>query len=173
MVRMVTEMRHYYWEIDKRHSNRHVYISDEADNRIGEVVLSNESGFDERNSYIFTYNDNDSYFLGLKKRRFKDMNVARYRMIFGGELFKLREKKIHNIMNFRVDGIINDIPYVFKENTTGVVEMIKDNTIIGRIADDEIVLNDNAERYETSALILMYFMFKLYKREDIPFKKYL
>ncbi|CAD2079563.1 hypothetical protein [Phocicoccus pinnipedialis] len=166
-------MRHYYWELDKRHNKRNVYITDEADNRIGEVKLSNEAGFDEKNSYTFTFKDNDTYFLGLKKRRFKDMNVARYRMIFRGEKFKLRERKIHNIMNFRVDGIINETLYVFKENATGVVEMIKNNTIIGRITDDEIVLNDNAERYEISVLIMMYFMFKLYKREDIPLKKYL
>lgn len=166
-------MEHYYWEVDKRHTTRHVYITDEKDNRIGELFLSEEPGYDEKNSYTFTFNDNDSYFLGLKKRRFKDMNVARYRAIFGGEIFKLREKKVHNLMNFRVDGMIKETPYVFRENTEGVLEMIKNKSVLGRVANDEIILDANTKRYECSILFMMYFMFKLYKREDIPFKKYL
>ncbi|OFL48703.1 MULTISPECIES: hypothetical protein [Nosocomiicoccus] len=166
-------MKHYYFEVERRHRESHVYITNEASQKIGEIILNPREKFDKEHSFLFRYRDGESYFLGLRQRRFKDMNVARYELFTDDEKFKFKERKIHNIMNFRVDGVIDDSNYSFTERVANTLEMVKEGVTIGRITEDEIVVNDHTLRVEESVLFLMYFMFKLYKREPVSFKKYL
>src|SRR5699024_6268624 len=109
----------------------------------------------------------------LRQRRFRAMNIAHYALYTGNEKDKLKERKVHNLMNFRVDGVIHNSNYSLTERMAHTLEMVKGGVSIGRITDDEIVVNDHTTEIEESLLIMMYFMFKLYKRESVSLKKYL
>ena len=166
-------MKHYYFEVERRHRESHVYICNEAGKKVGELLFNPRKNFDNENSFLFQYENGNSYFLGLRQRRFRDMNIAHYELYTDNEKFKFKERKIHNLMNFRVDGMIHNSNYSLTERMANTLEMVKDGVTIGRITEDEIVVNDHTLEIEESLFFMMYFMFKLYKREYVTLKKYL
>ena len=68
-------------------------------------------------------------------------------------------------MNFQVDGVINDQSYVFKDDKEVTLIMYKNNDLIATMNDRNIYVEEVSD-LETGLLVLMYFMYKLYKRED-------
>src|SRR5699024_1415313 len=132
---------------------------------VGDIFKATVSGCDDKNTYGFKHANGLEVILGLQLRRFKDFNVAKYTVECQGEHFTLKEKKLRNFMNFQVDGVINDQSYVFKDDKEVTLIMYKNNDLIATM-DDRNIYVEEVSYLETGLLVLMYFMYKLYKRED-------
>lgn len=158
-------MQQLYAKVIDEEQHQGVTIIDSNNNVVGDVFATTISGCDEKNSYGFQHVNGAEILLGLQRRKFKDLNVAKYTVEYMGKRFTFKERKLHNFMNFRADGIVLDTPYVFKDDREVTLTMHREDELIGTMNDHKIFVAETSD-IETSLLILMYFMFKLYKRED-------
>lgn len=165
-------MQQLYAKVIDEEQHQGVTIMDSENNVVGDIFATTISGCDEKNTYGFQHVNGTEVLLGIQKRRFKDLNIAKYTVEYSGEYFTFRERKLHNFMNFRVDGTILDTLYVFKDDKEVTLTMHREDDLIGTINDHKIHVDENSD-IETSLMILMYFMFKLYKREDYHLSKIL
>lgn len=158
-------MQQLYAKVIDKEEHQGVTIINSSNEVVGDVFATTISGCDEKNSYGFQHVNGTEILLGLQRRRFKDLNVAKYTVEYNGKRFTFKERKLKNFMNFRADGTVLDIPYVFKDDKEVTLTMHKEDDLIGTMNDHKIFVEDTTD-IETALLILMYFMFKLYKRED-------
>lgn len=158
-------MQQLYAKVIDKEEHQGVTIINSSNEVVGDVFATTISGCDEKNSYGFQHVNGAEILLGLQRRRFKDLNVAKYTVEYNGKRFTFKERKLKNFMNFRADGTVLDIPYVFKDDKEVTLTMHKEDDLIGTMNDHKIFVEDTTD-IETALLILMYFMFKLYKRED-------
>lgn len=165
-------MQQLYAKVIDQDEYQGVKIINSKNEVIGDIFAATVSGCDDKNTYGFKHANGSEVLLGLQQRRFKDFNVAKYTLEYMGEHITLKEKKLRNFMNFQVDGHINDHYYVFKDDKEVTLIMYKDNELIATMNDRKIFVEDINDM-EISLLVLMYFMYKLYKREDYHLAKLL
>lgn len=165
-------MQQLYAKVIDEEQHQGVTIMDSENNVVGDIFATTISGCDEKNTYGFQHVNGTEVLLGIQRRRFKDLNIAKYTVEYSGKHFTFRERKLLNFMNFRVDGTVLDTPYVFQDDKEITLTMQREDNLIGTINDHKIYVEDTTD-IETSLMILMYFMFKLYKREDYHISKIL
>ena len=158
-------MQQLYAKVIDQESHQGVTITDSSNNVVGDVFATTISDCDEKNTYGFHHVDGAEILLGLQRRRFKDFNVAKYTLEYMGKHYTFKERKLKNFMNFRADGSVLDTPYIFKDDKEVTLTLHREDNLIGSINDHKIFVEETSD-IETSMLILMYFMYKLYKRED-------
>lgn len=158
-------MQQLYAKVIDEEQHQGVTILDSNNNVVGDVFATTISGCDEKNTYGFQHVNGTEILLGLQRRRFKDLNVAKYTVEHMGKRFTFKERKLHNFMNFRADGSVLETPYVFKDDKEVTLTMHREDNLIGSMNDHKIFVDDISD-IEAGMLILMYFMYKLYKRED-------
>lgn len=158
-------MQQLYAKVIDREEHQGVTIIDINNNVVGDIFATTISGCDEKNTYGFQHVNGTEVLLGLQRRRFKDFNVAKYTVEYMGKRFTFKERKLQNFMNFRTDGTVLDMPYIFKDDKEATLTMHREDNLIGSMNDRKIFVADVSD-IEAGLLILMYFMFKLYKRED-------
>lgn len=165
-------MQQLYAKVIDDEQHQGVMILDSNNNILGNIFATTIIGCDEKNTYGFQHINGTEVLLGIQNRRFKDLNVAKYTVECSGEHYTLKERKFHNFMNFRVDGTVQDTAYIFQDDKEVTLTMYDEDNLIGTMNDYKIYVDEITD-IEISLMILMYFMFKLYKREDYHLAKIL
>ncbi|WP_213810661.1 hypothetical protein [Jeotgalicoccus sp. WY2] len=81
-------MQQLYAKVIDEEQHQGVTIIDSNNNVVGDVFATTISGCDEKNTYGFQHANGTEILLGLQRRRFKDLNVAKYTVEHMGKRFK-------------------------------------------------------------------------------------
>ncbi len=127
---------------------------------------------EEKHTYSFTPADGSKVIVGLKRRKFRDLNIANYIIAAGETTMFLKEKAGKNLLRFRVKGNIGSNHMYIKEDEEGNMDIFIDRSraaVITEHSPEKVIITVEDEIEENSVifavLVLMFFMFKLYKRE--------
>ncbi|MCK1976898.1 hypothetical protein LNK15_07515 [Jeotgalicoccus huakuii] len=165
-------MQQLYAKVIDQEQHQGVTILNEKNELIGDIFATTISGCDDKNTYGFKHKSGTEILLGLQNRRFKDLNVAKYTVEYQGVHYTLKERKLRNFMNFHVEGVVDNTTYIFKDDKEVTLTMYRDDDLLGTMNDHKIYTGETSD-VETCLIILMYFMYKLYKREDYHLAKLL
>ncbi|MCG1010882.1 hypothetical protein J4760_12700 [Salinicoccus sp. ID82-1] len=166
-------MKQYQFKLSVDSNRKVLAIEDDHDETVGYVEKAVLKNCEEQNTYSYTSTRGTSVVLGLKRRRFKDMNISKYIIVTDDVQHVFKEKPGRNLLQFKIVGEVDDHHMKVEENSDGDMEAHIDkryvatvkekgpngNTVI--MADTE--LDDLSMKF--GIIVLMYFMFKLYKRE--------
>lgn len=157
--------------IDKK---QNVVISDDAGEEYGTIMRSVLRNCDKRHTYQFVDPGGDKVVIGMKKRRFRDLNVASYIVQSDNYEFKLKERPGTNLLYFKVGGKFDNKHITLDEDWQGNLEVYFHGSHVLTVIEDPVTSETRINlsgKFNTKSFpfiigVLMFFMFKAYKRED-------
>lgn len=157
--------------IDK---NQQVVIADDAGEEYGTIERSVLRNCDKRNTYQFVDTDGEKVVIGMKKRRFRDLNVASYIVQSDNYEFKLKERPGTNLLYFKVEGKFDSKSITLDEDWSGNLEVYFHGSHVLTVIEDPVTLETRitlGKKFSVKSFpfiigVLMFFMFKAYKREN-------
>lgn len=166
-------MREFFYRIGFNDHEGIVTVEDADRKVIGEIERGVIRGCEEDTTYSFIPTDGETVTVGMKKRRFRDMNIARFIISTESGDYKIKERPGKSLIKFKVYGSLGDNLILIEENHNGdmnvyynkkhllsVVEVQK-----GRKVKVSAVDNADVHSVEFAVGLLMFFMYKVYKRE--------
>lgn len=167
-------MQQFKYKISIMDKKQNVVIADDADKIYGTITRSVLRNCDKRNTYQYVSESGEKVVIGMKKRRFRDLNVASYIVQSDDEEIKLKERAGTNLLYFKVDGKLGSKFISLDEDWSGNLEMYFHGSHVMTIIEDPVSFETNitlSEKFKPDSLtffigILMFFMFKSYKREN-------
>jgi|SRR5690625_728113 len=141
---------------------------------VGIIEKADISGCEKSSVVSFTAHNESEIKIGIKKRKIKNLLVATYIIETEEGTYLLKDKPGNSLLYFCVVGNIEGQDIRIEENWSNELEVKIDKIHIATIKANEftfkttILIDDNI--YESSLLfaviILMYFMYKIYKSES-------
>ncbi|MDY0404169.1 hypothetical protein P5G51_000985 [Virgibacillus sp. 179-BFC.A HS] len=149
-------------------------VANEEREHIGFIEKVDISGCEKGHGFTFTDNDGTTVAIGIQKRGIKNLLAATYLIKTTNETYTLKDKVGNSLLYFCVEGNIDGKNIRVEENWSKEVEVKVDHTHIATIRPADfsfhtiILVEDNL--CESSILfavvVLMYFMYKIYKNES-------
>jgi len=141
---------------------------------VGTIEKANISGCERRSVVSFTAHNGSQIKIGIKKRNIKNLLVATYIIETEEETYFLKDKLGNSLLYFCVVGNIDGQDIRIEENWNSEIEVKIDQIHTATIKANEFTLKTTIlveeNIYETSFLfaviVLMYFMYKIYKNES-------
>lgn len=166
-------MQQFKYKISIIDKKQHVVIADDAGEEYGRISRTVLRNCDRRNTYQFTDADGDTVVIGMKKRRFRDLNVASYIVQSENYEFKLKERPGTNLLYFKVDGKFDNKRITLDEDWNGNLEVYFHGSHVMTVIEDPVTGETQinlGEKFTEKSFpfiigVLMFFMFKAYKRE--------
>ncbi|AKG74511.1 hypothetical protein [Salinicoccus halodurans] len=153
--------------------HRSVKIINDMERVVGHIEKDVLRKCEERYTYAFTPLDGSKVIVGLKRRKFKDLNIANYIIAAGETTMFLKERAGKNLLHFRVKGHVGENHMYIKEDEEGNMNVFIDRgkaAVVNEHSAEKIsiIIEDKIEENSVvfAVVILMFFMFKLYKRES-------
>lgn len=153
--------------------HRLVQIVDDKGGSAGSIEKDVLRKCEEKHTYSFTSKEGSKVIVWLKRRKFRDLNIANYIIAAGETAMFLKEKAGKNLLRFRVKGHIGERHMYIKEDEEGDMDVFIDRrkaAVITEYSPEKITVAMDDEIEENGVIfavvILMFFMFKLYKRES-------
>ncbi len=167
-------MKQYQFKLSVDSNRKSVAIENDHDDPVGYVEKAALRNCEKRNTYSYTSTQGESLILGLKKRKFRDMNISKYIIVADDIELVFKERPGTSLLHFRVDGRIDDQFMSIEENWSGDMEVYFHGDHIATVKEDvasgdTLILADphlDDHSLKFGILVLMYFMFKVYKRES-------
>ena len=167
-------MEQFTYKIQIQNKKQNVVIIDDDDKVYGSIQRSVLRNCDKRSTFQFLSSSGDKVVLGMKKRRFRDLNVASYIVQSDNYEFKLKERPGSNLLYFKVDGKFDNKYITLAEDWKGNLEVYYHASHVVTIIEDPVSGETTialGEKFEVNSLsfiigVLMFFMYKTYKRED-------
>lgn len=167
-------MKQYRYSLSPGSRKHRVFIEDESGEEIAQIDRTVLRNCERRNTYSYTSAQGSIVKLGLKKRKFRDMNISKYILQTDQEETVFKERPGSNLLHFRVDGKIDGRFLSIEEDWAGDMEVYYHGRHVATVMEDvatrdTLILSDpqfDGESLQFSIVVLMYFMFKLYKRES-------
>ncbi|MFD2831321.1 hypothetical protein [Corticicoccus populi] len=166
-------MREFFYKIRFSDYEEIVTVEDSDKKVAGVIERGVIRGCEEETTYSFVSAEGDKVTVGMKKRKFRDMNIARFIISTDAGEFKIKERPGKSLIKFKVYGSLDDNLILIEENSNGdmnvyynkkhllsVVEVKK-----GRKTKISAVDNTDVNSVEFAVGLLMFFMYKVYKRE--------
>jgi len=127
----------------------------------------------ERGSvFSYTVHNGGTFVMGIKKRGFKNILTPTYLIQTNEKSYTLKDKAWNNLLYFCVTGRMNGYGISIEETWSGDLEVTLDQEQIAIIQTNNLRMNTiliKKDISETSiffaTIILMYFMYKIYKDE--------
>jgi len=153
--------------------HRLVQIVDDKGGSAGFIEKDVLRKCEEKHTYSFTSKEGSKVIVGLKQRKFRDLNIANYIIAASETTMSLKEKAGKNLLQFRVKGHIGERHIYIKEDEEGDMDVFIDrrkSAVITEYSPEKVIITMDDEMEEDGVIfavvILMFFMFKLYKRES-------
>jgi len=150
-----------------------VQVVDDKGGSAGFIEKDSLMKCEEKHTYSFTSKEGSKVIVGLKRRKFRDLNIANYIIAAGDTTIILKEKAGKNLLRFRVKGHIGENHMYIKEDEEGNMDVFINRhkaAVITEYSPEKIItaIDDEIEENDVvfAVVILMFFMFKLYKRES-------
>lgn len=167
-------MQQFKYKISIIDKDQHVVIADDAGEEYGTIARSVLRNCDKRNTYQFVDSDGEKVVIGMKKRRFRDMNVASYIVQSDNYEFKLKERPGTNLLYFKVEGKFDSKRITLDEDWSGNLEVYFHGSHVLTVIEDPVTAEARitlGKKFSVKSLpfiigVLMFFMFKSYKREN-------
>ncbi len=167
-------MQQLKYEISIMNKKQQVVIADDAGEEYGRIERSVLRNCDRRNTYQFVDPGGQKVVVGMKKRRFRDLNVASYIVQSENYEFKLKERPGTNLLYFKVEGKYDNKHITLDEDWKGNLEVYFHGSHVMTVIEDPVTGETQitlGEKFNTKSLafvigVLMFFMFKAYKREN-------
>jgi|SRR5690625_119129 len=141
---------------------------------VGTIEKADISGCEKKSAVSFTAYKGPVIKIGIKKRNIKNLLVASYIIETEEKTYFLKDKPGNSLLYFCVVGNIDDQDIRIEENWSSEIEVKIDQVHIATIKANEFTFKTTIltedKIYESSLLfaiiILMYFMYKIYKNES-------
>ena len=151
-----------------------IQVENKEKESVGIIEKADISGCEKSSVVSFTAHNESEIKIGIKKRRIKNLLVATYIIETEEKTYFLKDKPGNSLLYFCVVGNIDGQDIHIEENWNSEIEVKIDQIHIATIKANEFTLKTTilAEEniYETSFLfaviVLMYFMYKIYKNES-------
>ncbi|MFC3418567.1 hypothetical protein ACFOLA_03645 [Salinicoccus hispanicus] len=166
-------MKQYQFKLSVDSNRKVLAIEDKNNEAVGYVEKAVLKNCEEQNTYSYTSIRGTTVILGLKRRRFKDMNISKYIIVTDDAQHVFKEKPGRNLIQFKVVGQLDEHYMKVEENSDGDMEAHIDKKYVATVkekgADGNTAIMADSELDDLSMkfgiIVLMYFMYKLYKRE--------
>lgn len=166
-------MKEYNFQATIEEDRKSVQIINDADDTAGYIEKDVLRKCEEKHTYSFTPKDGRKVTVGLKRRKLRDLNIANYIIAADETTMFMKEKAGKNLLRFRVKGNIGSTYMYIKEDDGGNMDVFIDGSQAAAVNEHSpekvsITVNDEIEEDSIvfAVLVLMFFMFKLYKRES-------
>ena len=151
-----------------------IQVENKEKERIGTIEKATISGCEKGSAVSFTSHKGFGIRMGIKKRNIKNLLAAAYVIETEEKTYYLKDKPGNSLLYFCVVGNIDGQNIRIEENWGGEIEVKIDQIPIATIKSNELTLktivHTEDDINETSLLfaviILMYFMYKIYKNES-------
>lgn len=167
-------MKQYHFEdVLYMKKGRILHVKNEKRESIGHIKKEDISECEKGGSFSLTFNDETTVVMGIEKRSLKNFLVATYIIKMEGMTYALKDKAGNSLLYFCVLGEIDGKNIQIYENWSEEVEVKIDGTHIATIKPDNfsfktrILIDDNFDESCTffAVTVLIYFMYKIYKKE--------
>lgn len=167
-------MKHYKFKISIEDDFTSILLINEQGQKIGDIEKDVMRKCDDQFTYTYRPVGGSQVTMGMKKRKLADLNIAKYILVSNDGTTVFKERAGSNLLRFRVDGKIDNDFISIEENKEGGMESILNNvsviTVIDGYGNDKTVIEtvDDIDEHSTMFAVsaLMFFMYKLYKRES-------
>ncbi|WP_020008055.1 hypothetical protein [Salinicoccus albus] len=167
-------MKQYKFKVSLKDDLASILMINEQGEKVGDIQRDVMRKCDDQFTYTYTPVKADKVTMGMKTRKLRDLNIAKYILVTSEGTTIFKERAGSNLLRFRVDGKISDNFISIEENKDGGMELILDNVSIITVTDGPgnektvIEMVDDIDEYSIVFAVsaLMFFMYKLYKRES-------
>ncbi|MCD2137647.1 hypothetical protein [Salinicoccus halitifaciens] len=167
-------MQQFKYKISIVDKKQNVVIADDDGGEYGTITRSVLRNCDRRNTYQYMGTDGSTVVIGMKKRRFRDLNVASYIVQSDNYEFKLKERPGTNLLYFKVEGKFDNKRISLDEDWNGNLEVYFHGSHVMTVIEDPVTGEtqiNSGEKFNERSFpfiigVLMFFMFKAYKRES-------
>lgn len=166
-------MKEYQFQATMDENYRSVQIINDTDEAVGYIEKDVLRKCEEKHTYSFMPKEGHKVTVGLKRRKFRDLNIANYVIVAEKKTMFMKEKAGKNLLRFRVKGDIGSSYMYIKEDEEGNMDVFIDGSqaaAVNEHSQEKVLIAVSDEMEENSivfaVVILMFFMFKLYKRES-------
>lgn len=166
-------MKQYQFKLSVDSNSKVLAIEDDNNETVGHVEKAVLKNCEEQNTYSYTTTGGTAVTLGLKRRRFKDLNISKYIIVTEDAQHVFKEKPGRNLLQFKVVGQLDEHHMKVEENSDGDMEAYIDKKHVATVKEKgsggntaimtDSELDDLPGKF--GIIVLMYFMYKLYKRE--------
>lgn len=140
---------------------------------VGMIEKADLPGCEKRSAMSFTTYTGSKIQMGIKKRTVKNFLVATYLIESEEGSYVLKDKPGNSLLYFCVVGKMNDQDIRIEENWNNEIEVKIDKNHVATIKTNEftfkttIFMEDTVSELSVlfAVIILMYFMYKVYKNE--------
>lgn len=140
---------------------------------VGMIEKADLSGCEKRSAMSFTTHNGSEVKIGIKKRTIKNFLVATYIIESDEGIYVFKDKSGNSLLYFCVVGKMNDKDIRIEENWSSEIEVKIDQVHVATIKTNEftfkttILMEDSVRESSVlfAIIILMYFMYKIYKNE--------
>lgn len=167
-------MVEYFYKVEYKEHKRKVTVQSADDTIIGTIDRDVIRGCEENSTFSYLATSGLRVSIGMKHRKFRDMNIARYVIVTPAGNYRLRERPGKSLLKFKVDGKIDNDFILVDENSNSVMNVFCNKRHIMSVKDEppqyatkvnaRDSVGENSVEFATG--ILMYFMYKIYKREE-------
>ena len=151
-----------------------IQVENIAKESVGNIEKADISGCEKGNVVSFTAHNGSQIKIGIKKRNIKNLLVATYIIETEEETYFLKDKPGNSLLYFCVVGNIDGQDIRIEENWNSEIEVKIDNIHVSTIKANDftfkttIFIEDNINESSLlfAVVVLMYFMYKIYKNES-------
>ena len=157
--------------MQKKHA---IQVENMANESVGNIEKADISGCEKGNVVSFTAHNGPQIKIGIKKRNIKNLLVATYIIETEEETYFLKDKPGNSILYFCVVGNIDGQDIRIEENWSSEIEVKTDQVRIATIKANEFTFKTTIRTEDNicessllfAVVVLMYFMYKIYKNES-------
>lgn len=167
-------MREFFYKVAFNNQEEMVTVEDTGNEIIGCIERGVIRGCEEETTYSFIWKDEHKVTVGMKKRKFRDMNIARFIISTEQGDYKIKERPGKSLIKFKVYGTIDDNLILIEENSNGDMNVYYNKKHLLSVVEGKekrktkITAIDSVDIHsiEYAVGLLMFFMYKVYKREE-------
>lgn len=164
--------------MQKKHA---IQVENMAKESVGIIEKAVILGCEKRSVLSFTAQKGSEIKVGIKKRNIKNLLVATYIIETEEKTYFLKDKPGNSLLYFCVVGNVDGQDIRIEENWSSEIEVKIDKIHVATIKPNEftfkttILTEDNMDESSLlfAVIILMYFMYKIYKNESEFFENLL
>jgi len=151
-----------------------IQVENMAKESVGNIEKSDISECEKGNVVSFTAHNGPQIKVGIKKRNIKNLLVATYIIETEEETYFLKDKPGNSLLYFCVVGNIDGQDIRIEENWNSEIEVKTDKVRIATIKANEFTFKTTIRTEDNicessllfAVVVLMYFMYKIYKNES-------
>lgn len=167
-------MREFFYKVGFENQEEIVKVEDGGGENIGVIERDVIRGCEEETTYSFISNSGNKVTVGMKKRKFRDMNIARFIISTDSGDYKIKERPGKSLIKFKVYGQLGDNLILIEENSNGDMNVYYNKKHLLSVFEGKgkrktkisAVDSIDVNSVEYAVGLLMFFMYKVYKREE-------